>query len=333
MNVLVTGADDVWGYLTVKQILSAGTLKNSKNEIRPVEKVVLVCHQGPYLPDILEEERVKVVIGSIADASSIRPIILDNEIDSVFHFETLVSDRGEGENAFEDMLNVNLIGSLNILRACKDSGRCPKVVFCASCSVFADHLGIPAREDLRRMPASTYGSTKACVELLIANFTRRGFVDGRNSLLPMCVSWMPTPPNTDFMHQVFFSPFDGADVVTPLRADTRLWFNGYYTDILNLIETHDIPSELLGDDRSIIQPGISATVREIYEMFVKVGEEEGVKVGKLIEQFDPAVQESLDVFCKSADVSRAESFGLTNDDLETVVRRYLRDYQALEQRS
>ena len=329
MNVLVTGADDIWGYLTAEQILRRGMLKNSANALRPVERVILLCHKGPYLPDILQDARCEVVLGSITDAAATEAVILDHAIDSIFHFETLVCDRGDGEQAFDEMLNVNLQGSLNLMNGCKKSGRVPKMVFCASCSVFQDFSAKPVSEKSRRFPSTTYGSTKACVELLLSNFTRRGFLDGRNSLLPMCVSWKPTPQDTDFMNNVFRAPFDGSDVVTPLHPDTRLYFNGYYSDILNLIETHDIPSAELGEERSLIQPGISCTVQEMYDMFVQVGAREGCKVGKLVEAWDPDVQAGLDGFCKYADFSRAEQFGLTQETLEQVVTRYLHDYLAL----
>lgn len=328
MNVLVTGADDVWGYLTAEQILRRGALRGSAGRLSPVERVILLCHKGVYLPDILRDGRVEVVLGSITDAACTEAVIAGRGVDSVFHFETLVCDRGAGESAFDEMLEVNLQGSLNLMQACRRSGRVPKMIFCASCSVFPDFSPRPS-EACRRRPSTTYGSTKACVELLLADFTRRGFLDGRSSLLPMCVSWKPTPPDMDFMNQVFRTPFDGGDVVTPLHPDTRLFFNGYYADILNLIETHDLPSEALGDDRSLIQPGISCTVREMYDMFVQVGARQGVRVGRLVEQWDAGTQRGLDGFCKSADFSRAERLGLTQETLEQVVTRYLSDYLAL----
>lgn len=329
MNVLVTGADDIWGYLTAEFILQRGALKNTNNVLCPVEHVFLLCHKGPYLPDILQDSRCRVVLGSITDAAVTEAVILDNTIDSIFHFETLVSDRGDGENAFDEMLIVNLQGSLNLMNACKKSGRVPKMVFCASCSVFRDFSTEPVSEESRRFPSTTYGTTKACVEMLLSNFTRRGYLDGRNSLLPMCVSWRPTLQNTDFMNNVFQAPFDGNDVVTPLHPETRLYFNGYYSDILNLIETHDIPSAELGEERSLIQPGISCTVQEMYDMFVKVGTREGCSVGKLVEKWDAEAQAGLDGFCKYADYTRAAHFGLTQETLEQVVTRYLHDYLAL----
>lgn len=329
MNVLVTGADDVWGYLTAEQILRRGQLRNSAGVLCPVERVILLCRRSVYLPDILQDDRVEAVFGSITDAACTDAVVAGYEIDSVFHFETLVCDRGAGESAFDEMLEVNLQGSLHLMQACRRSGRVPKMIFCASCSVFPDFCAGPVSETKRRLPSTTYGSTKACVELLLADFTRRGFLDGRSSLLPMCVSWKPTPPDMDFMNNVFCTPFDGGDVVTPLHPDTRLYFNGYYSGILNLIETHDLPSETLGGDRSLIQPGLSCTVREIYDMFVQAGAREGVPVGRLVEQWDPAAQRGLDGFCKYADFSRAASFGLTQETLEQVVTRYLHDYLAL----
>lgn len=326
MNVLVTGADEVWGYLTAERILQAETLTNSKGERETVDSLVLIIHEKPYLSEITEDSRVKTVVGDISDKESVTPIILDNNIDSIFHFETVTRDRGNGENDFDGMIQVNVFGSLNILEACRASGRNPKLVFCSSCSVFQDGIRTAVCAETRRMPSSTYGTTKAIVELLVANYTKRGFVDGRNSILPMCVSWKPIGANGDFMHEVYHTPFDGKDVEVIIKPDTELFFNGYYTCIENLIETHEIPSEELGEDRSVLQPGITVSLNEMMDMFQKIGKERGITVGRIVEKFIPEKQEEFDAYNKKTDFSRAKQFGFSNENLEMIVRRYLNAY-------
>ena len=179
------------------------------------------------------------------------------------------------------------------------------------------------------MPSSTYGTTKTVVELLIANYTARGFVDGRNSVLPMCVSWRPTAANTDFMHDVFKAPFDGNDIEISLKPDTHLFFNGYYTDINNLIETHNIDKDALGEDRSLLQPGITVSLEEMIDAFRRIGNARGITVGNVVEKFNPEKQAEFDVYNKQADFTRALDFGLSHEDLDAIVTRYLDAYLAL----
>ena len=284
MNVLVTGADDIWGYLTAERILQVAALKNTAGNEKTVESVVLVVHDSPYESAISADPRVKIVNGNITDKAQIEEIIRDNNIESIFHFETVTRDRGDGEDDFDGMIRVNIFGSLNILEACRKTGRTPKLVFCSSCSVFQDGIEECVSPSTRRLPSSTYGTTKTVVELLIANYSARKFVDGRNSVLPMCVSWRPTRANTDFMHDVFKAPFDGNDIDTCLAPDTRLFFNGFHTCIDNLIETHNLNSELLGEDRSLLQPGITASLAEMVDAFQRIGADRGVSVGNIAVQ-------------------------------------------------
>ena len=326
MHVLVTGADDIWGCLTAERILERSTLKNSAGADSQVQLVVLVVHERLCESLIASDPRVKVVKGDIANKDEIQRIILDNRINSVFHFETVTRDRGTGEDDFDGMMNVNIFGSLNILEACRRTGYKPRIVFCSSCSVFQDYIKEAVSPATRRMPSSTYGTTKAVVELLIANYTTRGFVDGRNSILPMCVSWRPTAANTDFIHDVFRAPFTGKDLVITLKPDTRLFFNGYYTCIDNLIETHDIDSESLGDDRSLLQPGINASLEEIIDSFRRIGATNGITVGNVIENFDPEKQAAFDAYNKLTNFDRALEFNLSHEDLDSIVSRYLDAY-------
>ena len=329
MHVLVTGADDIWGYLTAERVLQTPTLKNSSGIASPVESLVLVVHNKPYEPTIEEDPRVKVVRGDIADKAGIEKIILENNIDSVFHFETVTRDRDDGEDDFDGMINVNIFGSMNILEALRKAENKAKLVFCSSCSVFQDGITEAVSPATRRLPSSTYGATKTVVEILIANYTDRGFVDGRSSVLPMCVSWRPTAANTDFMHDVFKAPFDGKDIEIALKPDTRLFFNGFYSDIDNLIETHDIDSAALGEDRSLIQPGITVSIQEMVEAFQRIASVRGITLGEVVEKLDPEKQAGFDVYNKLTDFDRALGFGLSHEDLDTIVTRYLDAYLAL----
>jgi nucleoside-diphosphate-sugar epimerase len=329
MRVLVTGADYVWGYLTAEAVLATPTLKNSRGVAEAIESVVLVLHDHPWDPAIERDPRLKWVRGDIAIREQIEAVISEHRIDSIMHFETVTRDYGPGEDDFWGMMRVNALGTLNILESCRAVGNQPKLVFCSSSSVFEDGIQEVVSEQTRRMPTATYGTTKAIAELLINNYAERGYVDGRSAILPMCVSWRPYRRNAEFLHEVLNEPLNGKEIRLALRADTRLYFNGYLTCIRNLLELHDIDGRALGRDRSMLQPGIGHTINEMIEAFRREAKRRNLKLGPVVEKFDAEKQAEFDVYNKDANTQRAHQFKLSTESLDRIVQRYCDDYLAL----
>jgi nucleoside-diphosphate-sugar epimerase len=329
MRVLVTGADYVWGYLTAEAVLATPALKNSAGVAEPIESVVLVVHDRPWDPAIERDARLKWVKGDIAKRAEIEAIIADHRIGSIMHFETVTRDYGPGEDDFWGMMRVNALGTLNILESCRAMGNRPKLVFCSSSSVFEDGIRETVSEQTRRMPTSTYGTTKAIAELLINNYAERGYVDGRSAILPMCVSWRPYRRNAEFLHEVLDQPLNGKEIRLALRADTRLYFNGYLTCIRNLIELHEIDGQALGRDRSMLQPGIAHTITEMIDAFRRTATRKNLKIGPVVNAFDAEKQAEFDVYNKDANTQRARQFKLSTESLDSIVQRYCDDYLAL----
>ncbi len=333
MRALVTGADDVWGQLVAEAVLAAPSLRDSCGNEQPVEALVLMVHDEPWDRDIEADPRVSVVRGDIARREDVQDAFAAGAIDSIVHFETVTRDRGAGEDDFGGMIRTNVLGSMHLLESCRAQGRAPKFVFCSSCSVFRDGLLEPVSEQTPRAPSSTYGTTKTIVELLVANYTARGFVDGRSSILPMCVSWRPDRRSGEFLHDVFDEPFSGAEIVLPIRRETRVFFNGWHTCIANLLELHDVDTGMLGDNRSVLQPGVSATVAEILDAFARAAQSRGLTLGPVVERPRPEIQRKIDAYNKFADASRARALGLSSEDLDTLVERYLDAYLKTRARS
>ena len=267
--------------------------------------------------------------GDIAIREQIETIIAEHKIDSIMHFETVTRDYGPGEDDFGGMLRTNALGTLNILESCRAIGNRPKLVFCSSSSVFEDGTSTAVSEEMRRLPTSTYGTTKAIAELLINNYAERGYVDGRSAILPMCVSWRPYRRNAEFLHEVLNEPLNGREMRISLRPDTRLYFNGYVTCIRNLIELHEIDARALGRDRSMLQPGIAHTITEMIEAFRRVARGKHLTLGPVVEAFDADKQAEFDVYNKDANTARARRFKLSSEPLEAIVQRYCDDYLAL----
>src|SRR5581483_4778441 len=127
-------------------------------------------------------------------------------------------------------------------------------------------------EQTPRTPSSTYGTTKAIVEMLVTNYSARGFVDGRSSILPMCVSWRPDRHSGQFLYDMFDEPFNGQEIAVPIRRDTRIFFNGWHTCIANLLELQDLDAAALKENRSGLQPGLSVTSDEMRHAFTRIAQ-------------------------------------------------------------
>jgi nucleoside-diphosphate-sugar epimerase len=326
MRVLVTGADDVWGQLAAEAVLAAPSLRDPFGHEQQVDALVLMLHEEPWDRRIEADSRVRVVRGDIAHRAEVEEVFAAGLIDSVIHFETVTRDRDNGEDDFGGMVRTNMLGSLNLLECCRAQEHVAKFVFCSSCSVFKDGLLEPVSEQTPRTPSSTYGTTKAIVEMLVNNYSARGFVDGRSSILPMCVSWRPDRRSGEFLYDMFDEPFNGEEIVLPIRPDTRIFFNGWHTCIPNLVELHELDADRLGENRSVLQPGLSVTIQEMLDAFARAAESRRLTIGPVVEKLQPAIQEKVDAYNKFADTSRAAALGLSSEDLDSLVNRYLDVY-------
>ena len=331
ITVLVTGADDVWGSLTAEAVLRAGELAAPGGGSAAVGHLVLTVHDSPWSASLARDPRVTLVDGKISDEQFVEGLFASTRVDSVFHFETVTRDRGSGERDFDAMLNTNLMGSLHLLESARLHSPGARFVFCSSCSVFADNLGSQVvSDDTRRLPSATYGTTKAAVELLINDYARRGYVDGRSSILPMCVSWRPDERSVEFLHGVFECPFADREEIVGLEPEVQLWLNGYSTCIANLLELHDVDGWVLGDDRGVLQPGVKISVAEMIDTFKRVGEDEHAPVARFSFRPDANLQQEFQQYPKHVEPRRASALGLSSEDFEALVRRYLRDLRSVQ---
>lgn len=289
----------------------------------------MFVHEAPWDSWILGDPRVRLVRGSVASRADVQRVFDEGPIASVLNFETVTRDRGSGEDDFDGMLRVNTFGSLNLLEACRTQPQPVKFMFCSSCSVFRDHLPDPVSEATRRAPSSTYGTTKAMVELLLANYSARGFVDARASILPMCVSWRPDRRSREFLHDIIDDPYGSEPIVLGVDPDTRVFFNGWEVCIRNLLETHELPDVALGEERTLLQSGVSVTVREMLAALREAGEPHGLRLAEVQEAPDPETQAKVDAYNKYADFSLGRSLGLSQESLSQLAQGYAREYARL----
>ena len=325
MKVVITGGTGFLGLRLARAILARGALIGASGAAEPVEEMILFdAVTPPERPDGLDG-RVEIIAGDISDRDLVTRLIQGDSL-SVFHFASVVSAGAEQD--FDLALKVNLDGGLNVLEAARAQPGLPRVVFTSSLAVFGGSaMPDTVSDDTKITPMTTYGMTKVVNELLLNDYHRKGFLDGRGARLPTVII-RPGKPNkaaSGFASGVFREPRSGVDYELPVSHETRMAVSGYRTIVDGVIALHEADSEAVGDDRSINLPSISLTVAEMIEGLKRVAGNR--PLGDIISAPDPAIQAICDGWPGREEAPRALVLGLPADgDLDSIIRAYIEDY-------
>ena len=327
MKVVITGGTGFIGRMLARSILERGRLTGPSGTVEEVDEVVLFDAVEPPARLTGLEGRARVVIGDIADRDVVFGLV-DRDDTSVFHLASVVS--GGGERDFDLAIDVNLTGGLNVLEACRARAGRPRLVFASSLAVFGGAAMPKAVGDTtKQTPQTTYGATKAIGELLINDYTRKGFLDGRVARLPTIVI-RPGQPNlaaSSFASGVFREPLGGAPCVLPVKPDTRMPLLGYRSAVAGFVRLHEAPSGALGDDRAVNFPSLSVTVEEMIAALRRVAG--GRALGGITVEADPTIEAIVATWPSETTFARATALGITAEpDLDAIVRAYIEDFLA-----
>src|SRR5690348_982639 len=208
MRVVITGGCGFLGRRVALQLLERGD----------VDELVLFDNAPSALP-LPEDRRLSVLTGDIADSETVRRVI-SGGTHSVFHLAAVVS--GEAEADTDLGYRVNLDGTRALLEACRGLGTCPRVVFASSLAVYGGALPPQVGDDTALTPQTSYGTQKAIGELLVGDYSRKGFIDGRALRLPTVVV-RPGRPNraaSTFASSIVREPLAGREAVCPVAPET-----------------------------------------------------------------------------------------------------------------
>jgi nucleoside-diphosphate-sugar epimerase len=186
-----------------------------------------------------------------------------NGIDSVFHLAAAVS--GECEADIDVGLRANLDTTRALLDACRASSKPPRLVFSSSLAVYGGDMPDVITDTTLPMPQNSYGTQKFICEQLIADYTRRGFIDGRSVRLPT-VTVRPGKPNqaaSSFMSGIIREPLAGVAAVCPVDPQTGVWITSPRYAIAGLLAAFETPVEKWGSRIAMNLPGLSVRVSEM----------------------------------------------------------------------
>ncbi len=320
MKILITGGAGFLGQRLARRLLERGTLTLVGGKPEAITQIGLLDVVQAPGPD---DPRIHAQVGDIADPAVLRQAIgTDTRV--IFHLAAIVS--GQAEADFDLGMRINLDASRALLETCRALGHQPRVIFTSSVAVYGGTLPDIVRDDTALNPQSSYGTQKAIAELLLADYTRRGYVDGRVLRLPT-ISVRPGRPNaaaSSFASGIIREPLNGVEAACPVRADTRLWLLSPRGAIQALIAGCELDAAAVADRAPINLPGVSVTAAGMVQALHEVA---GDQVADRVSwQPDERVERIVGSWPGRWDTARAEKLGLRGDaDFADIIRAYMAD--------
>ncbi|MSU49633.1 MAG: NAD-dependent epimerase/dehydratase family protein [Opitutus sp.] len=325
MKIVITGGGGFLGSRLCQKLFQRGALTGPSGAPEPIREIVLL---DAFFHRPAEDARVRQIKGDIGDRATVVAAVGADAATAIFHLASMVS--GECEERFDDALRVNLDGGRNVFEAARAAAGRPRVVFASSIACYGGaSMQDPNTDRTKLTPQTTYGMTKAICELLINDYSRKGHFDGRSARLPTVIV-RPGKPNaaaSSWASGMFREPLNGATCALPVRRDQCHPMTGYRTVIDSLIALHEVSESRLGDDRGFVLPAHRVTPNLAEAVIREVAEERGLRIGPIVDAFDPRIQGIVSNWPVSVDGARAIALGLPQPpELKVIVEQYLEDY-------
>jgi D-erythronate 2-dehydrogenase len=326
MRVVVTGGAGFLGSRLARELLAAGSLPVAGAPARELSRLTLV-DSAPVRPDLAADERVAAIRGDLVDLGTAWPGVLAGA-EVVFHLAAAVS--GECEADFDLGLRANLRAAEALLAACRALGTRPVVVFSSSVAVFGTPAGQPLpaviTDETLPTPQTSYGTQKLICEYLLADYSRKGYLDGRAIRL-MTVSVRPGRPNaaaSGFLSGIIREPLAGQRAVCPVDPATEVALASPAKAIGALLCAATSSEQAWGGRTGVTMPALTLTVADMVAALTRVA---GPQASALIDWVpDPAVAAMFATWPARIRADRAARLGLTPDpDFDSVIRMHLSD--------
>ena len=318
MNVLITGGAGFLGLQLARLLLKRGTLSLDGRAVA-IDRLTLLDVVAPQIDDA----RVRVVTGDLSDPAVLAQAI-DRDTGAIFHLAAVVS--GQAEADFDLGMRVNLDASRALLETCRQVGHVPRVVFTSSVAVYGGKLPAVVQDDTALNPQSSYGAQKAIGELLLSDYSRKGFVDGRVLRLPT-ISVRPGKPNaaaSSFASGIIREPLSGVAANCPVHPDTALWLLSPRGAIQALVNGIELDGARFGNRRVVNLPGLSVTAAQMVDALRRVAGD--AVADRVTWQREERIEKIVGTWPAAWDPSRALELGFVSDaSFDDVIRAYAED--------
>jgi len=320
MHVLIVGAAGMIGAKLTARL--PGLARLGEREITKLTLFDVVTPPAPSAAEFATE----VMSGDISRPDT-APLLLASRPDVIVHLAAIVS--GEAELDMDKGYRINLDGTRHLLDAIRGvgDGYCPRLVFTSSIAVFGAPFPEVIGDEFFLTPLTSYGTQKAVCELLLADYSRRGILDGVGIRLPtICVR--PGRPNkaaSGFFSNIIREPLAGAQAVLPVAEDVRHWHATPRSAIGFLLHAATMDTALLGARRNLSMPGISVTVGE---QIAALGRVAGQGVTRRIRREpDEAITRIVAGWPRNFDAGRARALGFDTEErsFEDIIRIHIED--------
>jgi nucleoside-diphosphate-sugar epimerase len=318
MNVLILGAAGMIGRKIAQRLAAEGRIAGQS-----LEKLTLVDVVEPPRPEGFDGEITTEAVDLSAPGVAER--LVGQRPDIILHLAAIVS--GEAEVDFDKGYRVNLDAMralLEAIRAMPDY--CPRFVFASSLAVFGPPFPARIPDDFAPRPATSYGTQKLMCELLLTDYSRKGFVDGVSLRLPtICIR--PGAPNraaSGFFSGILREPLAGLPAVLPVPDSTRHYFASPRAAANFFLHAAGIDTASLGQRRALIMPGLSATVADEIAALDRVAGPEAVAL--IRREPDQLVAGIVAGWAEDYEATHARELGFEAEaDMDAIIRVHLED--------
>jgi nucleoside-diphosphate-sugar epimerase len=323
MRLLITGGAGFIGARLARALLERGTLA-----ARRIEQIVLT-DQVPPRAELLADARVLARTGALLDEVA---ALRSEAFDGVFHLASAVS--GECEADFDLGLRSNLDSTralLDALRARQERGApATRLVFSSSVAVFGPDPAVPLPErvadDTLPTPQTSYGTHKLICEHLVADYTRKGYIDGRAARL-MTVTVRPGRPNraaSSFFSGIIREPLAGEEAILPVSPEVSHPVSSPQRTVQGLIAVYEASREAFVGRTALNLPALNVTVQQMLDALLAVAGPQARARVRL--QRDSAIAGIVANWPQGASAKRAAGLGLLPEaNFEDIIRQYIAD--------
>jgi nucleoside-diphosphate-sugar epimerase len=321
MRIAITGADGFIGRELTRALLREGGLNDRRGHPQPIDSILLVDVALPQQTDA----RFTSMKADMSEPGALREIAAWKP-DAVFHLAAILTSAAERDPA--RALSVNVSALSQLIELIGDKAAPPRVIFPSSIAVFGGTLPDIVDDSLAQRPQTSYGTHKAIAELMLADATRHGLIDGRALRLPI-VLVHPGPPTqsvSDRIAAIVRDAVAGRDVTIPLKSETRVPVTSVQSVASGLIALHNADKTKLDSFTAFNLPALTVSMTDIAAVLRNAVP--GIDDRKLTYAPQPELEAIVASWPKGFASRYAERIGIAADtDFAAIVSAYIASRQ------